>query len=162
MLDDLRRIENIPAVDVEDKTWSVAIHLREVSPRDRAWIVNFLTELAQTKGIRILKGPEVFEVQILPEIDKLFGVKTLCSLTGFAPESGMIVYSGDDENDAVAMDWVIRHGGVAFSIGSQPLVQGATPVANPEALVREVRRLAGLNGEERNRKEAQTAHCWHG
>lgn len=60
--------------------------------------------------------------------------------------------SGDDENDAVAMEWVIRHGGVAFSIGSQPLAQGAIPVASPEALVREVWKLAGLNGDERRRK----------
>jgi trehalose 6-phosphate phosphatase len=76
-------------------------------------------------------------------------VRTLCSLTRFTPESGRIVYSGDDENDAVAMQWVIRNGGVAFSIGSTPLVQGAVTVASPEALVREVRKLAGLNGDER-------------
>jgi hypothetical protein len=43
----------------------------------------------------------------LPEIDKLYGVKTLHTLTGSAPESGMIVHSGDDENDAVAMEWII-------------------------------------------------------
>jgi trehalose 6-phosphate phosphatase len=153
VLDDFRRIETIQGVDVEDKKWSVAVHVRRVSPGDRASIFNSLTELARTKGVRILRGPEVFEVQILPEIDKLFGVKTLCSLTGFAPESGMIVYSGDDENDAVAMEWVIRHGGVAFSIGSKPLVQGAISVAGPEALVREVRKLAGLNGNERRRKD---------
>lgn len=152
VLDDFKKIGAIPGVDVEDKNWSVAFHVREVSPGDRASIFNSLTEMARTKGIRIFGGPEVFEVQILPEIDKLFGVKTLCSLAGFAPESGMIVYSGDDENDAVAMEWVIRHGGVAFSLGSQPLVQGAIPVASPEALVREVWKLAGLNGDERRRK----------
>jgi trehalose 6-phosphate phosphatase len=153
VLDDLRRIETIPGVDLEDKKWSVAVHVRGVSPGDRAFTFDSLTELARTKGVRILRGPEVFEVQILPEIDKLFGVKTLCRLTGFAPESGRMVYSGDDENDAVAMEWVIRQGGVAFSIGSQPLVQGAIPVAGPDALVREVSKLAGLNEDERRRKD---------
>jgi trehalose 6-phosphate phosphatase len=153
VLEDLKRIGTIPGVDLEDKKWSVAVHVRGVTSGDRASTLNSLTELARTKGIRVLKGPEVFEVQILPEIDKLFGVKTLCSLTDFAPESGRIVYSGDDENDAVAMEWVIRHGGVAFSIGSQPLVQGAVPVASPEALVKEVRKLAGLNGDERREKD---------
>ena len=152
VFDDLGRIETIPGVEVEDKKWSVAVHVRGVSPDNRAAAFSSLTELARTKGIRILRGPEVFEVQILPEIDKLFGVKTLCGLTGFTPQSGRIVYSGDDENDAVAMEWVIRHDGVAFSIGSRPLVQRAIPVANPEALVREVRKLAGLNGDERRRK----------
>ena len=138
---------------MEDKKWSVAMHVRRVSPDDRASSFNSLTELARTKGICILRRPDVFEVQILPEIDKLFGVKTLCSLAGFAPESGMIIYSGDDENDAVAMEWVIRHDGVAFSIVSQPLVRGAIPVANPVALVREMWNLAGLTGDERRRKD---------
>lgn len=153
VMDNFKRIKSITGVDVEDKKWSVAVHVRGVSPADRASTFYYLTQLARSKGIRILRGPDVFEVQILPGIDKLFGVKTLCSLVGFAPESGMIVYSGDDENDAIAMEWVIRHGGVAFSIGSQPLVQGAIPVANPEALVREMRNLAGLTGDERRRTD---------
>jgi len=153
VLDDFRRIKFIPGVDVEDKKWSIAVHVRGVSPDDRASTFNSLTELVRAKGVRILRGPDVFEVQILPEIDKLFGVKTLCSLAGFVPESGMIVYSGDDENDAVAMKWVIRHGGVAFSIGPRPFVRGAIHVATPAALVREVWNLAGLTENERRRKD---------
>jgi trehalose-phosphatase len=148
VLDDFKKIETVPGVDVEDKKWSVAFHVRGISPPDRESVFKSLTQLAQTKGIRIFRGPEVFEAQLLPEINKLFGVKTLCSLTGFTLESVRIVYSGDDENDAVAMEWVIRCGGVAFSIGSQPLVEGAIPVASPEALVREIWKLAGLNGDE--------------
>lgn len=142
VLEALNAIGTIPGVDVEDKKWSLALHVRGAPLGAQASIFNSLTELARTEGIRILRGPEVFEVQMLPEIDKLFGVKTLCNLTGSTPESMRIVYSGDDENDAVAMEWVIRHGGVAFSIGSKPLVQGAVPVADPEDLVREVRKLA--------------------
>jgi trehalose 6-phosphate phosphatase len=153
VLEALKTVGTIPGVDVEDKKWSFAVHVRGVLLDDQASIFNSLTELARTEGIRILRGPEVFEVQMLPEIDKLFGVKTLCSLIGFTPESVRIVYSGDDENDAVAMEWVIRHGGVAFSIGSTPLVQGAIPVDNPEEMVKEVRKLAGLNGDERRRKD---------
>jgi trehalose 6-phosphate phosphatase len=145
VLDDFKKIETVPGVDVEDKNWSVAFHVGRVSPSDRQSVLNSLNELVQTKGIRIFRGPEVFEAQILPEINKLFGVKTLCSLTGFAPELGRIVYSGDDDNDAVAMEWVIRHGGVAYSIGSQPLIQGAIPVDSPDTLVREISKLAHLN-----------------
>jgi len=152
VLDDFKRIKTVPGVDVEDKKWSVAFHVRGIPTSDRESVFKSLTQLAQTNGIRIFRGPEVFEAQLLPEINKLFGVKTLCSLTGFTPESVRIVYSGDDENDAVAMEWVIRCGGVAFSIGSQPLVEGAIPVASPEALVREIWKLAGLNGDERGRK----------
>jgi trehalose 6-phosphate phosphatase len=152
VLDEFEKLKTVPGVDVEDKKWSVAFHVRGISPSDRESVFKSLTRLVQTKGIRIFRGPEVLEAQLLPEVNKLFGVKTLCSLMGFGPESGRIVYSGDDENDAVAMEWVIRHGGVAFSLGSEPLVQGAIPVDGPEALVRELAKLAGLKRDKRRRR----------
>jgi trehalose-6-phosphatase len=129
---------------VEDKMWSFAVHVRGVLPDDRASVFSLLTDLIRTNPIGIFKGPEVFEIQLLPGIDKLFGVQTLCSLIRFDPGSGLIIYSGDDENDAVAMEWIIRHGGIAFAIGSEPLVRGARAVDSPDALVKEVRNLAGL------------------
>jgi hypothetical protein len=51
---------------------------------------------------------------------------------------------GDDENDVIAMAWVIRQGSMAISIGSCPLVFVARSVATPDALVTEIRKLAGL------------------
>ncbi|MEW6665690.1 MAG: trehalose-phosphatase [Thermodesulfobacteriota bacterium] len=145
-------LKAIPGVDVEDKTWSVAVHVRRVMQDDRASVFGLLTDMARTGSIRILKGPEVFEIQLLPEIDKLLGVRALCRLIRFDPGSGMIVYCGDDENDAVAMEWVIRQGGVAFSIGFHPLVPGARPVDGPEGLVREIRKWACMGKGEVRRK----------
>jgi trehalose 6-phosphate phosphatase len=140
----LETLKAVQGIEVEDKKWSIAIHVRQVPQNVRASVFSLLTDLARTSPIRVLKGPEVFEIQLLPETDKLFGVQTLCRLIRFDPGSGTIVYCGDDENDAIAMKWVIRHGGVAFSIGAEPLVPGAEAVDDPEALVREMRKLAGL------------------
>jgi len=88
-------------------------------------------------------------VQLLSEIDKLFGVKNLCKLVSFQPDGGLLVYAGDDENDATAMGWVIREGGAALSIGRNPLVPGARAVASPAALVEEIREMAGIRSHPR-------------
>jgi trehalose 6-phosphate phosphatase len=151
----LEKLKAVSGVDVEDKKWSVAVHVRHVLQQDRGSLLGFLKDLTKNNPIGILKGPAVFEVQLLPEIDKVFGIQALCRIIHFEPGSGRIVYCGDDENDAAAMKWVIRMGGVAFSIGLQPLVPGARPVDGPAGLVKEIRELACLgNGERRRTHES--------
>jgi trehalose 6-phosphate phosphatase len=149
MIGRLEKLGEIPGVELEDKKWSIAVHIRQVLQDDRTSFFSLLTDLARSSPMRVLKGPEVFEIQLLPEIDKQFGILTLCGLIRFDPGSGMIVYCGDDENDAIAMKWVIGQGGVAFSVGPQPLVAGARRVDSPESLVLEIRRWARLGRAER-------------
>ncbi len=144
VMDEINGLKAVPGVDIEDKKWSVAVHIRSVLPDARASVLDFLRAFQGKGDIRLLRGPEVFEVQLLPEIDKLFGVKTLCRLASFEPREGLLVYAGDDENDAIAMDWVIRQGGTAISIGPRPLVPGVRSVATPAALVTEIVQLAGI------------------
>ena len=129
---------------MEDKKWSVAVHVRHVLSDDRTRVSEILGALSRTTGIRLFRGPEVFEIQLLPEIDKLFGVRILCGMLNFAPAPGAMVYAGDDENDAIVMNWVLRNGGVALTVGRSPLVPGSLALEQPEALVSEVRRLASL------------------
>jgi trehalose 6-phosphate phosphatase len=144
VMDEINGLRTVPGADIEDKKWSVAVHIRRVLPGARAKVLAFLGMLQERYDIRLLRGPEVIEVQLLPEIDKLYGVKTLCRLVSLEPRQGLLVYAGDDENDAIAMNWVIRQGGAALSIGRDPLVPGARPVATPASLVTEVRKLAGI------------------
>jgi trehalose 6-phosphate phosphatase len=141
---ELAKLSGIQGVDLEDKKWSVAVHVRYVSPDDRLRVFEFLEALSRSAGIRLLRGPEVFEIQLLPEIDKLFGVVILCEMLHFEPVPGSLVYAGDDENDAIVMDWVLRHGGIALTVGRLPLVPGAIVLDHPAALVQKVRRMAGL------------------
>jgi hypothetical protein len=77
-------------------------------------------------------------------VSKSFGVRTICRIIGFDPSKERIVYAGDDTNDAVAMRWVLRRGGVSFSVGGVARVPGARIVENPVALARAVGALAGI------------------
>jgi len=140
----LARLSHIPGVDVEDKGWSVAVHYRHVLPEVVAMLEPLLKELEGTPDIRVFQGPAVAEVQLLRSVSKSFGVRTICRIIGFDPSKDRIVYSGDDENDDAAMRWVLRKGGIAFSVGGAARVPGVRVVENPVALARGVANLAGI------------------
>jgi len=140
----LSRLSYIPGVDVEDKGWSVAIHQRHVLPEVVAMLEPLLKELEGTPDVRVYRGPSVTEVQLLRNASKSFGVRTICRILGFDPSKDRILYAGDDENDAVAMRWVLHKGGIAFSVGGAARVPGARVVENPVALARAVADLAGI------------------
>jgi len=140
----LARISYIPGVDVEDKGWSIAIHHRQVLPEVMPMLDPLLKELEGTPDIRMHRGPSVAEVQLLRNVSKSFGVRTICRIIGFDPSKDRILYAGDDANDAVAMRWVLRKGGVAFSVGGAARIPGARIVENPVALARAVADLAGI------------------
>jgi trehalose 6-phosphate phosphatase len=121
----LSRLSSFPGVEVEDKE-------------------PLLDELGQTPGIRVFRGPSAVEVQLLGHVSKSFGVRRLCRFLGFDPSRGQLLYAGDDENDAVAMRWVLRKGGIAVAVRTNLRVRGARFVEDPAALARTVRELAGL------------------
>lgn len=150
----LARLSSFPGVDVEDKGWSVAVHHRHVLPETQGMLEPLLAELGRTPGIRMFRGPSVAEVQLLPHVSKSFGIRRICRFLGLEPSRGKLLYAGDDENDAVAMRWVLRKGGTAFCVGDRVQVPGAHTVDGPAALARAVRRLADSShrrGEERGR-----------
>ena len=140
----LSRLSFLPGVDVEDKGWSVAIHYRHILPEVVAMLEPLLKELEETPDVRVYRGPSVAEVLLLRNANKSFGVRTICRIIGFDPSKGRILYAGDDENDAVAMRWVLRKGGIAFAVGGAARVPGARVVENPAALARAVGALAGI------------------
>jgi trehalose 6-phosphate phosphatase len=137
---------SIPGVMLEDKVWSMAVHLRGVRSDQRARVSSLLKDRLRRQGIRFFRGPEVVEIQFLPEVDKVFGVKTICELLGVDPLGDRLIYAGDDENDAVAMAWVIQQGGLAVKVGYSHIVPGAWHVKNPAALAFELGNLIGSNG----------------
>ena len=44
---------------------------------------------------------------------------------------GRLVYAGDDENDAVAMDLVWSWGGTVVTVGAKAIVQDSDVVSSP-------------------------------
>ncbi len=138
----LSRLCSFPGVDVEDKGWSVAVHYRHVRPEASAMLEPLLEELNQTPGIRVFRGPSVSEVQLLPQVNKSFGVRRLCRFLGIDPSKAQLLYAGDDENDAVAVRWVLGKGGIAFCVGKPMNIPGVRFVETPVDLARAVRELA--------------------
>jgi len=138
----LNRLSAYPGVEVEDKGWSVAVHYRQVLPGATPMLEPLLAELGKTPGIRMYRGTYAVEVQLFPNVSKSFGVRRLCRLLKFDPSRDCLLYAGDDENDAVAMRWVLKKGGIALSVGGRVRVRGVRPVDDPAALARAVRDLA--------------------
>lgn len=144
LLGEIVALSALPGVEVEDKKWSLAIHTRKATSASRRELYARIAAW-QSSEIRIFSGPEVLEIQLLPEVDKAFGVRVLCNLLKFDLSSGNLVYAGDDENDAVAMRWAIQHGGAALLVGGSFPVAGARLVSNQQALVSEVAGMAGIS-----------------
>lgn len=133
-----------PGMFVEDKTWSVAVHTRGASEADRRALAERLEALRARSALNVFPGPAVFEVQLLPEVDKSLGVRRFCRLLGRDPEGEPVFYAGDDANDAVAMRWALARGGIAVAVGDRVRTPGALSASGPAGLARLVRRLAGL------------------
>ena len=90
------------------------------------------------------------EVQMLPQVNKSFGMRRLCRLLDVDPSACRLLYAGDDENDAVAMRWVLRKGGIAFCVGKPMRIPGVRAVEGPADLARAVREIAAGGGNRLN------------
>ncbi len=157
VLPKLERIGDFPGVELEDKRWSVSVHYRNVPPDVLSALIALIDELKREPALRFFQGPAVAEVQLFPSVDKSFGIRRLCHLLSFRPSDGRIFYAGDDENDAVAMRWVLARKGTVFAVGGRVMVEGARHVDGPVDLVQAVRELcrmpAAKPGSTRGRRK---------
>lgn len=135
----LERLGAVPGVEIEDKRWSVAVHYRRVLPEAMPLLVPLLGELERCPRVRVYSGPMAAEVQLLPSVNKAFGVRLLCRFLDFDAGRGRLFYAGDDENDAAAMRWVLSRKGTVFAVGNRVRIRGVLSVDGPPALVRAVR-----------------------
>ena len=149
----LERVSPFPGVELEDKGWSVAVHFRAVPPEMLSTLFLLVLDLKSLPGVRVFEGPAVAEVQFLPSADKSFGIRKLCRFLRFDPSGGRIFYAGDDENDAVAMEWVISRKGTAIAVGNRIRLPGVRNVEGPVVLSRAVRTLSGPAGQGRGAME---------
>lgn len=134
----------LPGVEIEDKQWSLAIHIRRATRQTRLELAVRLGHWQKSRNIRAFRGPAVFEIQLLPEVDKSFGVRAFCDLVDCPLGTARSVYAGDDENDAVAMQLVRGWGGTIVTVGEKAIVPGSDVVASPSELAKRINILAGL------------------
>lgn len=155
----LEEIASIPGVEIEDKRWSVAVHYRNASPRSFRRRVSLLQRLRGRKGIKVFRGPEVVEVQMLGGGGKSAGVRRLCRLDDWDPSRERIVYAGDDENDAVAIRWVLSKGGAGITVGNRISVPRARHVEGPADLAKAIREFAD-SAPGRDIENAREVSAW--
>lgn len=153
LLPALETVRRVPGVVIEDKTWSVAVHFREVADEDRILVAREIENLHIRHGVSRFYGPEVAEIQFLQEVSKEFAVKTLITLFDPRTTVSQLVYAGDDQNDARAMRWVMDRKGTAYVVGDRISIPGAEAVPDPSSLVRAIRRRFGF----KNARAAQQA-----
>jgi trehalose 6-phosphate phosphatase len=146
ILPNLQILEQIPGIELEDKQWSVAVHVLRAPDVSRNLADKYLCGLRDRRILRFFKGREVYEIPFLPGMNKAIGVKRIYEILHSNHGGNGMVYAGDDENDATAMEWVIRQGGVAFSVGKKAIIPAALHVPGPESLAAEIRRLFKING----------------
>jgi trehalose 6-phosphate phosphatase len=143
----LMEMASVPGVEIEDKRWSVAVHYRNASPRSFRRRASLLQRLRNRKGIKVFQAPEAVEVQMLGGGGKSAGVRRLCRIADRDPSRERIVYAGDDENDAVAIRWVLAKGGAGIVVGNRITVPQARRVEGPTGLARAVRELEEIAPE---------------
>ncbi len=143
----LKEMASIPGVEIEDKRWSVAIHYRNASPRSFRKRTSLLQRLRDRAEIKLYRGHEVVEVQLVPGGSKSSGVRRLCRIAEWDPSRERIVYAGDDENDAVAIRWVLSRGGAGIVVGTRITVPHARQMEGPAELAKTVRELEDIAPE---------------
>ncbi|HEX9206162.1 MAG TPA: trehalose-phosphatase [Candidatus Deferrimicrobiaceae bacterium] len=154
----LREIAAVPGVEVEDKGWSVAVHYRNASPRSFRRRTSLLQRLRNCPGIKVYRGHEVVEVQLVRGGSKAAGLRRLCRLIDWKYFPDSLYYAGDDENDATAMKWVLRHSGTAVVVGNRIAVPRALCVESPAELASVVRSFSRTVAGE-NRMQADRVAC---
>jgi trehalose-phosphatase len=141
MLPGIMALNELPGMDIEDKHWAVTLHLRHLSSDLKEEVSQRILGWETGDRVRLLKGPEAWEIVFSPTFDKSVGVRILCRILGFDPHLERLIYTGDDENDALAMAYVTSQGGINITIRPRPLVPGAHIVENPKALPSFCRKL---------------------
>jgi trehalose-phosphatase len=122
---DLRRaVKPLPGVFVEDKTYSIVMHVRGASKADRLHAItrfNALAEPLLSEGtVRLQPGDQVFE--LLPNVDWAKGdaVRAIIrQIETDTKETVWPVYIGDDATDEDAFE-EIGTNGLTIAVGKRP------------------------------------------
>lgn len=142
LLPEILALADLPGIGVEDKVWSLALHTRHARHVSRERLAERLCHWNPDRRVRVFRGPEVYEVQLVPRINKSFGVRMLCRFMKFTPRPGTLFYAGDDENDAIAMRFVTRLGGTAITVGKRGLIPASPVVRDQQELAEAVYSLS--------------------
>ncbi|HYD53726.1 MAG TPA: trehalose-phosphatase [Gemmatimonadaceae bacterium] len=88
----------IPGARVEDKTWTLSVHYRQVAPDAVMTVQAAVRSMAAETGLRMTEGKRVLELRPPVEVDK--GTAALAFVRRLAPSGeAAVLYVGDDRTD---------------------------------------------------------------
>ncbi|MBI5440058.1 MAG: trehalose-phosphatase [Deltaproteobacteria bacterium] len=136
-----RAAARFPGVDIEEKEWSLAIHVRGMAAKHKDALLSSLKSLPLPFEMAIYLGPRSIEIPFLARINKASGVRALCQHISFT-SLDRLFYAGDDDNDLVAMALVRHLGGKVACLGTRAFPPECVWLSGPRELPRYVAALA--------------------
>jgi trehalose 6-phosphate phosphatase len=124
-----------PGIEVEDKLWSVSIHLKKPECKHLKKNTESITAWAMRENLTFHHCHNVIEIQMINGFNKSIGTAFLASLLKIDSQRDTIIYAGNDENDAIPMWWAQMAGGKAIIVGAQMNVPGAIYVKDQQSMV---------------------------
>ena len=96
-------LDAIRGVFIEDKTWTLSVHVRLAARADVPLVEQTLTEVARQLELRVIHGKEIFELRPPVAINKGTALIELAAALGVSDHrgalGGSLLYAGDDRTD---------------------------------------------------------------
>jgi len=90
-------------VFIEDKAWTLSVHVRLAARADVPRVEQTLTEVARQLELRVIQGKEIFELRPPISINKGTALLELAAALGVTDHrgslGGSLIYAGDDRTD---------------------------------------------------------------
>jgi trehalose-phosphatase len=96
---DLLPLGALPGVRVEDKRWSLSVHVRQARPADVPAVEQVVADAAAHHGLRLGRGKAVYELKAPGEVHKGTAALALAERLGATAPGAALCFVGDDVTD---------------------------------------------------------------
>ena len=144
----LTTIGSIPGVLIENKKWTLSIHVRLAARADVPIVEHAITDVAEQMGLRIVRGKEIYELRPPVGIHKGTAVLALATALDVRDASGVLagslIYAGDDRTDEDAFRALRSLNGNAVTVHVGAAEPGDPLATEAEFIVRDPGEVAEL------------------
>jgi trehalose-phosphatase len=92
-------VVEVPGAILEDKTWTVSVHYREVAPGTVPILARAVGNIAAREGLTVRDGKKVIEIRPPVSVDKGTAVVALARRLGALTPGASLLFAGDDVTD---------------------------------------------------------------
>lgn len=130
-------VAGIAGALLENKRWTLSVHVRQASADAAARVGPMLAEVAAAHGLVLTQGKMVFEIRPPVRVDK--GTAAVALVRQLAPQhDAAVLYAGDDRTDEDAFAALRREWPAAMTIRIAPENEEAPAASAAEYLLPDV------------------------